>query len=332
MSHVVLLAPRLPEGGGLAHHTRRLATQWRADGHAVTVEATLPADAGIAARGWREAGVEAVLIQYVPFLFARFGVSPAPLAVARAARRASLRTAVFVHEPWVPPTRLPWLVLSPLQRRQLRRLVGEVDLVVTPVPAWQALLPGAELAYVGSTLGEPPPDLSATPALPAPVVFSPQAAGLNWDWIAAAANAIGSSPALSVLGDPSQDQGPRPAGLTCAWLGRAPADEVFRRVARARVVLAPFVDGLTGRRTSAMAALAVGSTVVSSRGPLYDPVFDGGPAHIAGSREEFAAAARTGWATEVPPEERARRQEWYRSRFGGPMLDRRLLAGITGTR
>ncbi len=251
MTHVVLLAPRLPEDGGVAHHTQRLVAAWRDAGCEVTVDSSSPLRPERQVDNWADAGATALLVQYVPFLYGRFGLSRGLARLVRLARGTGLRVTLFVHEPWVPPTRLPWLILSPLQRRQLLTLVRLADRTVTAVPAWAPIL-GAdvEIIYVGSNLGEPP----QTPeAVDSPVLFSPFAAGLNWEWIGAAADAISATPGLVVLGadaDAARTHTATRASFRAEWdwRGRLPADEVLRIAGGAPIALAPFTDGPTGRR------------------------------------------------------------------------------------
>jgi glycosyltransferase involved in cell wall biosynthesis len=310
--------------GGVTDHTSRLVAHWNARG----VSATVLETPGELARVR-----DPVMVQYVPFLYARRGLAPDLVRAAAAARAGGARVTIFVHEPWVPPTRLPWLLLSPLQRRQLRLLSQRADAVVTPVPAWQPFLSTpSELVYVGSTLG-PAPATHAGPSLEAPVVFSPFASGLAWPWILAAEAAIGAG--LVVVGATHADAGTRlrlPArAREWQWLGRLPATSALATLARARLVLAPYVDGLTGRRTAALAALSTGVPMVSSHGPLSDPLFADGPATLAGSAAEFAQLAADRWsAADDDPAARTQRRAWFDQHFDARRLDDRLLDVVLG--
>lgn len=322
MTTVAILSPGFPHvPGGVTDHTARLVARWRTRDLAVHVADLSRPDLALAAH--------ALLIQYVPFLYGRRGLSAELEALVEEAGRREIRVTLFVHEPWVPPTRLPWLVLSPLQRRQLGRLARVADAVVTPVPEWQALLPRpSTLLYVGSTLGSPDPALPTEPALPAPVVFSPFAAGLDWRWVAAAERAIGTG--LVVVGGTLDEARSRLRRLPAraadwTWMPRAEPDGVLRTLARARLALAPYVDGLTGRRTAALACLSVGTPLVTSRGPLFDPVFDEPATLPASSRTGFAAAANQLWTTASDGADRARRRAWFAQHFDPTMLDDRLL-------
>jgi hypothetical protein len=328
MSPVAILSPGYPDvSGGVTDHTARLVRHWGAAGHRAYVLGEQHAGPGMIAQRWRAVGVRGLLIQYVPFLYGRRGLSTYPDQLARAARSLGLRVVVFVHEPWVPPTRLPWLVLSPLQRRQLRRLLRHADAVVTAVPRWRDLLDkDAAVLYVGNTLGDGALPLGEP--LATPVVFSPFAAGLRWPWIAGAVSRIGRG--LTVIGatrpDAARHAGVRP-WLRDEWtcLGRLPAAGVLSALANAPLVLAPFVDGITGRRTSALAGLSTGARTITSDGPLFDPVFRASPVTIATSAETFASAAAKAWKDPDSPEDRKRRVAWYREHFDGRALDSRLL-------
>ena len=55
--------------------------------------------------------------------------------------------------------------------------------------------------------------------------------------------------------------------------GELPAETVAARLSVASLALQPFPDGISARRTSAMAALALGVPVVSTRGHLTDSVW-----------------------------------------------------------
>ena len=330
---VVIVSPGYPAAaGGVTDHTGRLVRHWIDAGDPVEVVHSCLERPEEAVGRWRDHGVRATLIQYVPFLYGRRGLSSFPRRLATVARAAGIRVGVFVHEPWVPRTRLPWLVLSPLQRRQLLRLLEACDATFTPVPAWQTLLGGeTHLVYVGSTLGDPPPSGPPQPLLPAPVVFSPFAAGLRWDWIVAAVRAIGATPRLTVLGADWESARrhhvlKRWADPAWDWRGYLEPAAALSLLSRARVVLAPFVDGLTGRRTSAFAAASVGAPLVSSRGPLFDPAFERTPFALANTPQEFGELAAALFVRQTSSANGEDRLEWYRQHLAPADLDQQLLA------
>jgi hypothetical protein len=96
------------------------------------------------------------------------------------------------------------------------------------------------------------------------------------------------------------------------------------------LVLAPFEDGATGRRTSMLAAMSTGARVLSSTGPLFDPVFRNSPLLVAGSQAEFVELAVRTWSAGDGPVPRESRLAWYRTHLDPDALDARLLQIVTG--
>jgi len=177
-------------------------------------------------------------------------------------------------------------------------------------------------------LGDLPQDCEFEPTLPAPVVFSPFASGLRWDWITAAVQAIGKD--LVIIGSDreaalSNPHVSRYMDKDWEYAGRLASEEALRLLARARLVLAPFIDGITGRRTSAMAALSAGARVVTRRGHLHDPHFDDCISGSALSKAEFARLAVSTWTSEDSASDRAKRISWYDEQLSPTALDTELL-------
>ena len=335
MTAIAIVSPGYPGSpGGVTDHTARLVESWTGNGETVHVFGDVSEPIASLTKRAEAEHIEALLIQYVPFLFGKRGISPFPKDLVACCKELGIRVTTFVHEPWVPPTRLPWLILSPLQRRQLRQLVALSDATVTAVPAWAGKLgPATQTVYVGSTLGDPPENIESEPQLPSPVVFSPFASGLQWDWIISAVEALDAG--LVVVGSDAQAASDhtivgRYASDSWDYRGRVTADEALSLLARARLVLAPFVDGLTGRRTSAMASLSCGARLLTSAGHLSDPIFGDGPAVIAGSKEEFVQAACAAWGNEDSASDREQRQSWYRDHCSAAHLDNQLLTIVAG--
>lgn len=333
MAEVVILSPGYPNvPGGVTDHTARLVRHFGERNVQPRVLGTLSVHPAEFVARVADGGALALLIQYVPFLYGRRGLSRFPKQVAKLARKRGLRVVTFVHEPWVPPTRLPWLALSPLQRRQLKRLMACSHAVLTPVPAWVELLGGkTQLLYVGSTLGEPPVQSATPDSLDGPVVFSPFAAGFRWEWVAHASRHIGATRELIVIGATQSElrrheQTGRFWNASWECTGRLPAKRVLEYLGRASVVLAPFVDGITGRRTSALAALGAGARLVSSTGHLADPFFVEGPLDAASSETEFVTIASRLWITPDTEEARRARRRWYDKHLETHRLDATLLA------
>ncbi len=290
-----------PVPGGVADHTLALAWALARAGSPPVVFArrgdaerfapvacTTGVGTGDLAAAVLRAGVRALILQYTPFLYARRGVAPAVVRAARTVADAGVRLALFVHEPFVPFTRLPWLVTGLPQRWQLRQLVRRAAWVYAGVPrfAEQAgrharngtvvrVVPvGATLAVSTASRSEARAALGLTADDVAVGVFSPGASGFLAGWIAAAAGRLASHPRVRWIRFGHGSDRPWdgwPAGGRTITLGEAPAEVVARTMRALDLIAAPYVDGLTLRRSSAMLALATGIATVSSTGSLFDP-------------------------------------------------------------
>ena len=295
-----LYSPELPPvRGGVADHTLVLARTIESLGGRPTVLgrygdpalfAPLPCHVGLSpwrvGRAARLLKLTGLVVQYVPFLFARRGLSPLLWLGVWRLRRAGVRIAVILHEPYVPFTRLSWLVTGWPMRWQLRWLLGHAAVVYAPVPRYVEIAkryaPRArvKLAPIGATL--PVSGLSRDAArlklglqagMVAIGVFSPSAAGFHRAWIEEAARKlVGYAQVVWVIfgyGGELMLKEPPPGTRMLRMMD--PDPEVVTRTMRALDILAaPYVDGLTLRRSGAMLALAHGVATVSSTGPLFD--------------------------------------------------------------
>ena len=244
-----------------------------------------PTDIADAARAH---GVSTVVIQYVPFLFARRGVSPALVLGIRRMARAGVGLAVIIHEPFVPFTRLPWLVTGFPQRWQFGYLMRRASHVYTPLPEFADIArrytgsgTTVAVAPVGATLPVSPvsreearQSLGLDNGTVAIGIFSPAASGFAHDWIAAAVARL--APRTEVVwvrfGFGSDRALPGyPSGANVRTVGETDPATVGKVMRALDLAAAPYVDGLTMRRTGAMLALAHGVPTVSSTGHLFDP-------------------------------------------------------------
>ena len=298
-----LYCPNLPPvPGGVADHTLRLARALEAQGAPPAVighRGDLDLFAGLPSRlvsspvalteAARNLGVTSLIVQYVPFLYARRGVAPALVWAVRRLRAAGIRIALFVHEPYVPFTRLSWLVTGIPMRLQLAALVRSADQVYTPVPhfarlvrRWGGSSVSVSVVPVGATL--PVSNLSRDEArrrlgLSEDValgVFSPGSNGFLSHWVRAANRALSQEPSVQwlVFGSGSQAVGATLDSGRVRILGQLRAPDAADAVRALDLALSPYVDGLTFRRTGAMLSLAHGIATVSSCGPLFDEALE----------------------------------------------------------
>ncbi|MFI5037986.1 MAG: glycosyltransferase [Solirubrobacterales bacterium] len=334
-SRLAIYCPDVPPvPGGVSDHTLILARALAERGHPPVVfarrgdpEVFAPltcisrlAPRAIPAAATRH-GVTDLVLQYVPFLFARFGVSPALWRAADALTATGVTLAIVVHEPYVPFTRLPWLLTGWPQRWQLRHLVRRSAFVYAPVPKYAGIVRG----YAGRSthvrtlpIGSTHSVSSATRAevrreLGIPEdrivvgVFSPAASGFQPSWLTAAAERLRKRPDVLWLLFGFGSEGAA-ANLGAAdqtmVLGTIEGDRLGRTMRALDLAAQPYTDGLTLRRSGALLALAHGVPLVSSTGHLLDPACTAFAA-CEESPEAFAArveqlvtdpAARAVWA------------------------------------
>lgn len=330
--------------GGISDHTRALgkALAARTPTHVLAQRGDpssldgVPCGVGVGVSALPEAavriGARAVVLQYVPFLYARRGVSPALVLSARRLHRRRIPTGLVLHEPFVPFTRLPWLITGPLQRLQLRALAGSSQFVVSPVPrfvdiarrygaAAAALAPvGAAWQPAGASRAASRAQLGLSDGDVAIGVFSPAASGYLGSWVESASRSLSGEPAVVwvLMGFGSVTFAARLAGGRKVVVGERPLAELSALAAGLDLFVAPYEDGLTLRRTGAMFGLAHGLPLVSSRGHLFDEALDSVAAcardcgdfawrlrRLVQSAEARAAlAARVGAARELTTQDR----------------------------
>jgi len=355
---IALYSPDIPPTpGGVADHTLAVARALDAEGHRPIVLAgrgdpgrftPIPCSTGVtpldAPFRARDGGARWLLLQYVPFLYAGRGVAPVLWTFGGVCRRAGVRLAVFVHEPFVPLTRLPWLVTGPLQRMQLRLLLRGADHVYSGVPRWVDLAKRyarpttrVRLAPVGATLAPSSLDRAAARARlglgdhrVAVGIFSPAAAGFRHDWIRTAVHALALRADITWVrfgfGSARAMDG-YPEGPGVITVGESDPATIADTMRALDLLAAPYVDGLTMRRTGAMLGLASGVAVVSSRGHLFDPAMD----QLAACEPDASAFAARLAALAADPASRAAvaaRADGFEATASTAALARRLVADL----
>ena len=230
-----------------------------------------------------------LLLQYNPFSYGRWGLNAhLPAAVARAKRlSARTRIALMVHEPFVPVSSWKFAIMTVWQRWQLLALGRAADLVFFSVEPWAKRFarwfPGKPVVHL--------PVASNVPRLDTPrhearrrlrIANDEIVLGLfGWahpnqmlNWVAPAARAASAAGPVRVL-----YLGPQKAVVRAAVPdvrliadGLLPPDEVSRRLSAVDVFLCAFIDGVSTRRTSMMAALQHGLAIVGTRGQVTDSV------------------------------------------------------------
>jgi glycosyltransferase involved in cell wall biosynthesis len=240
-------------------------------------------------------GYDAIVVQYNPFMYGRRGFAPRLLEAMLGIRRLRTppRIGLMVHEPFVPMINWRWALMGLWQRGQLLALHALADVVFASIEAWTVML--AQLrprrpAYhlpVGSNLPDMRPQraqarelLGISDETFVIAAFGTAHPSRHLDYIVDTANVIAESGievALQNLGagvPPLHGLGRRVHVSQPGY--QAPA-ALAQCLAASDLFLAPFVDGVSTRRTTMMAALQNGLPVVATDGPLTDKILRNRP-------------------------------------------------------
>ncbi len=293
----------------------------------------------------------AVVLQYSPFCYARWGFAPwLPTRFLRLRLRSSRPTiALVIHEPYVPMNSWRWTLMGLWQRAQLEALRLSADVIFSSIEPWahqlRARRPERPVHHlpVGSNL----PDRRGAGAeermrmgiAEDDLVLA--AFGRNHNsWlpghVASAANAVARSGRRLVLLTLGADAPPIP-GLDGSIQSFSPgfleAKALAEKLAAADIFAAPVIDGVSTRRGTLMAALQHGVPVVGTLGPLTDKILresDSALKLVPVDRPDLFADAVNRLA-EAPEERsavgRAGRQLYERC-FDWPVTARRMLAAL----
>jgi glycosyltransferase involved in cell wall biosynthesis len=259
-----------------------------------------------------DCSADSVLLQYNPFSYGRWGFAPALIAALwrLRLRRRTPRIAVMVHEPYVPMTTWRSLLMGLWQRLQLRLVAGAADRVFSSTERFADMLVSGHYSRhvrhlpVGSTLPDMRPFRVAErerlgipdDGLIVAMLGTGHPSRLA-GYLERAVNAItarrGSVTVLN-LGDGAPALPGLNSDVRIHTPGRQSADALARQLASADLFLAPFVDGVSTRRTSVMAALQHAVPVVGTLGSTTDDLLRSGDALClvpAERADRFADAA-----------------------------------------
>lgn len=225
-----------------------------------------------------------VLLQYNPFRYGRWGFAPKLLLDVRRLRGAGVRVGVMVHEAWLDRLDITdWRtgLMGAWQRLQLRALVREADAVMTSTEAIARML-GRGAVHLPVASNITPADVPVQVArerlgIDHGVVVSlfgrrhPSRA-LGYAEVAIVALAAAHGPEnLTVLNVGADAPAVSvPAGVHVVDCGPQPSAEVSLRLRASDLILLPFTDGLSTRRSTLMAALAHRRPVLGLRGKHTD--------------------------------------------------------------
>lgn len=301
------------------------------------------------------AKADVVLLQYNPFSHGRRGFAPGLvlMLLALRCRRSRPTIALMVHETYVEARNWKWWIMRSWQRLQLIGLCASADIVFCSIQCWSEQLerswPPAPVHHlpVASNL----PDRRAARALGRErlgvtgdtlvlATFGLEDVGRITAYMLDAAEAVtktGREVLLLGLGtDRPRSEQVRP-GVFVHIPGFLPEEDVAILLSGTDLFLAPFMDGVSTRRTTVMAALQHEVAVVGTDGHLTDDVL-----RLAGhglrlahvdDRDGFVAAVCA-----LAAGDRERRElalagrAFYEERFDWPVLIERLLVGLRDRR
>ena len=350
---IVLAAVRQHEIDGIYDYTRHLAHNLEAcDAVEVVIRnprlasvdqlvELLPASAG---------GTLTVALQYNPFSFGRWGFAPwLPVKLWRLKRISPrLRLGLTVHELYFPITSWRSAMIGVWQRVQFFAVLVLADIVFTSITEWASDLANRRPARpvyhlpVGSNL----PDMRHTReaererlgADEETVVLA--AFGANhpsrlMEHVSRAAAMVASGGSRTLLVNLGSDVPPLDAGPAVEVLtpGQLSAEQIARHLAAADIYLAPFIDGVSTRRTTVMAALQHGLPVIGTDGHLTDAVLRRATNALTltpvADVDAFARAA-TALARDDAARSRhgAVARSLYEHEFDWPVISARLVAAL----
>lgn len=368
--HVVLVCPKIPPTrDGVGDYTYRLSVEL-----ARLADVTIVTAAGQAASAthcrvvtvedWTPEGSAAlwpvlkaspptfINVQWVPFLWGRWGVNLGLPRLVRRLRRSGHTVVTTVHEPYVPFDMLRRVPMGIVQRLELRSLIANSAKVAVTISPWTGMLQSRFSRRrddffwlpVGSAI--PRLDLSdderrgvrrqfgVDDADVLVVVFNPRGAGKMMTSCSRAWETIRRAQPRTSLMLIGCDEGELAAGDfpvrdRVACTGYVDQARVSTLLSAADVCLTPYVDGVSSRRSSMMAVMEHGVPMVGTRGHLTDsPLFDDSPLVLTDVGDEpafIAAAARLTMDAEARRIQRCRLPAFYRDNFSWPLIASRLI-------
>jgi glycosyltransferase involved in cell wall biosynthesis len=265
----------------------------------------------------RERAPLRLLVQYVP---QAYGMKA--LNVSFCGCIAALRTPevwVMFHEvaiPWAEPRRWKVNAASAVTRVMAGLLASRADRVFFSVPAWESMLRGCTPGWHGGTWLPIPSNIPTSASAAAVAGVRAKLSLRDGTRVVGHFGTYGSLvtrylvPAVEGLLRVERE-------LVVMLVGRG-SEAVARAIARDRalagrviatgdldpsavaahllacdLLVQPYADGVSSRRTSVMAGLALGVPIATNEGPLSEPIWrESGGVELAASPGEVAGAAR----------------------------------------
>ncbi len=344
-TYSTLLAETLTQAGAPA------GVLLRTEGGRWVNAATQDASRSSAPRDLDEAllSCDAVILQYNPFLYGRWGFAPwLPLSLRRLGRQTGRppTIALMVHEPYVPMVSWRWALMGLWQRAQLTALRAEADVVFVSIEAWASAL-GRQLPRRRTTHLPVPSNLPDRRAARAEgrerlgvdektlvlTAFGTGHPARLMPFVVQAANAAAGARGRLVLLNLGAGalalHGLDPA-IELREPGAESEEALARQLAASDIFLIPLVDGVSTRRCSLMAAMQHGLAVVATGGPATDRVLRDAQSAlrlVPAERPDLFSAAAVDLAERADERRRLGEQarNLYAEQFDWPVLAARIL-------
>jgi glycosyltransferase involved in cell wall biosynthesis len=296
--------------------------------------------------------VEALILHYNPFSWGRRGFAPelVPLLARLRRRRRRLVVGILAHERYVDMHGLRWTLMGGWQRVQFLAILRFADVAWSSTETWTEILRGQTSARVAQI-----PICSSLPDRRAARTSSRQQLGVDESTLVVAAfgtnhpsrlishvelavaamAGAGLRVTLLNLGAGAPPITVPASGVRVVAPGRLDASSLAEHLAAADLYLAPFVDGVSARRTTLMAALQHALPVAGTYGHLTDTIMrNARDALLLTPSADGAAFAAAACDLASDPDQRARRggaaRRFYETRFDWPIACRVALSGLTG--
>ena len=228
-----------------------------------------------------------ILLQYNPFSYGRWGLNVHLPRVMRAIHRTGqTKIAVMVHEPFVPPTSWQFVIMSIWQRWQLWMLGKNADVLFFSIDPWvsrfESWFPGQRVVHlpVGSNIPRIPLDraeartrLGIQSDTTVIGLFGTLNPSRMIDQVRQAITAVSvrsTHARLLYIGPDIAAAKEVFLGVPLLAEGPLSPEEVSKRFAAMDVYLAPYIDGVSTRRTTLMTGLQHRIATVGTRGFLTD--------------------------------------------------------------
>lgn len=260
-----------------------------------------------------------ILWQYVPHMYGRGGVNLALPRVVRRMRTEGRRQVVLAHEIAAPFSPWPHRSFYALAHRLMwRGLVASADAIGISTDAWRERLEGGRPARAAGTTFFLAPSPSNLPVVPVAEdharrwrasqgitdhalilgFFGSPGSGKQFEWVVGAWREVRRRWPETVLvlvggrAEPGLTSTEAAAFRSLGYLSPGPASEAIQAM---DLLLLPFVDGVSERRSSFMAGLAHGRPILTTRGPGTGRALGSGDGYVGVAVREgsagFAAAA-----------------------------------------